>query len=271
MKLVSVFKTRLLSFFDNRFTKRSQFQGDANLLDENYPVDGNLAPKTITQNLIKHAYLSNGESLRNLGSDLAGLTLKEVEQKVAKFGYNEIDKQENLTWYMHLWLSYKNPFNLLLTILAVVSYLTDDMKGAVVIGGMVIISTVLRFVQERRSNNAADKLKAMVSTTATVIRQDEDDDEDDEHIAELEKQISTSNPLQMANQIELAIKNLVPGDVITLSAGDMVPADVRILKAKDLFVSQSALTGESLPVEKFAIQAHANVTDALELENIAYM
>ncbi|MBP7846913.1 MAG: HAD-IC family P-type ATPase, partial [Burkholderiales bacterium] len=271
MKLVSVFKTRLLSFFDNRFTKRSQFQGDANLLDENYPVDGNLAPKTITQNLIKHAYLSNGESLRNLGSDLAGLTLKEVEQKIAKFGYNEIDKQENLTWYMHLWLSYKNPFNLLLTILAVVSYLTDDMKGAVVIGGMVIISTVLRFVQERRSNNAADKLKAMVSTTATVIRQDEDDDEDDEHIAELEKQISTSNPLQMANQIELAIKNLVPGDVITLSAGDMVPADVRILKAKDLFVSQSALTGESLPVEKFAIQAHANVTDALELENIAYM
>ena len=271
MKLVSVFKTRLLSFFDNRFTKRSQFQGDANLLDENYPVDGNLAPKTITQNLIKHAYLSNGESLRNLGSDLAGLTLKEVEQKVAKFGYNEIDKQENLTWYMHLWLSYKNPFNLLLTILAVVSYLTDDMKGAVVIGGMVVISTVLRFVQERRSNNAADKLKAMVSTTATVIRQDEDDDEDDEHIAELEKQISTSNPLQMANQIELAIKNLVPGDVITLSAGDMVPADVRILKAKDLFVSQSALTGESLPVEKFAIQAHANVTDALELENIAYM
>lgn len=271
MKLVNVFKTRLLSFFDNRFTRRSQFKGDANLLDENYPVDGGLAPKTITQNLIMHAYMSNGESLRNLGSDIDGLTQKEVDEKIDKFGYNEIDKHESLTWYTHLWLSYKNPFNLLLTILAAVSYLTDDIKGAVVIGGMVLISTVLRFVQERRSNNAADKLKAMVSTTATVIRHSEEDDEDDEQIAELEKQITASNPLQMENRIEMAIKNLVPGDVITLSAGDMVPADVRILKAKDLFVSQSALTGESLPVEKFSTQGHANVIDALELENIAYM
>ena len=180
MKLVNVFKTRLLSFFDNRFTRRSQFKGDANLLDENYPVDGGLAPKTITQNLIMHAYMSNGESLRNLGSDIDGLTQKEVDEKIDKFGYNEIDKHESLTWYTHLWLSYKNPFNLLLTILAAVSYLTDDIKGAVVIGGMVLISTVLRFVQERRSNNAADKLKAMVSTTATVVRHSEEDDEDDE-------------------------------------------------------------------------------------------
>lgn len=271
MKIVSVFKTRLLYFFDNRFTKRRQFKGDSNLLDGNYRLNSSEAPRTITQNLVHYAYLSKAESLRSLGSDLSGLTPAEVDAKQEKFGFNAIDKQEDLSWYKHLWLSYKNPFNLLLTILATVSYFTDDIKGTVVIGGMVIISTVLRFVQERRSNNAADRLKEMVSTTATVVRHDDDDDEDDEHIALLEKQISASNPNQMENRVEISIKNLVPGDVITLSAGDMIPSDVRILTAKDLFVSQAALTGESLPVEKFAEQKEANVTDALELQNIGFM
>ncbi len=271
MNFVSVFKKKVLSFFDNRFTNRPQFHGDANHLDEEYPVDTNQAPATVTQNLITFSYLSNAEALLTLGSDLDGLTPSEVEYKLEKFGHNEIDKQEELLWYNHLWQSYKNPFNLLLTLLAIVSFFTDDMKGATVISAMVVISTVLRFVQERRSNNAADKLKAMVSTTATVLRQDEEDEEDDEHIAELEKQIMASNPAQMENRVEITIKNLVPGDVITLSAGDMIPADVRILTAKDLFISQAALTGESLPVEKFAKQSKENVKDVLELENIGYM
>ncbi|AUR51759.1 magnesium-translocating P-type ATPase [Aquella oligotrophica] len=271
MKFVSVLKKKVLSFFDNRFTNRRQFHGDANHLDEEYPVDLNQAPATITQNLITFSYLSNAEALLTLGSDLGGLTPYEVEYKLSQFGHNEIDKQEELSWYKHLWLSYKNPFNLLLTLLAIVSFFTDDMKGATVISSMVVISTILRFVQERRSNNAADKLKEMVSTTATVIRQEDDDEEDDEHIAELEKQIMASNPAQMENRVEVPIKNLVPGDVITLSAGDMIPADVRILTAKDLFISQAALTGESLPVEKFAAQSKENIKDVLELENIAYM
>ena len=77
--------------------------------------------------------------------------------------------------------------------------------------------------------------------------------------------------MQMANRQEITIRNLVPGDVITLSAGDMIPADVRILTAKDLFVSQAALTGESLPVEKFTKQSKADVNEALELENIGFM
>ncbi|MEN9946619.1 MAG: magnesium-translocating P-type ATPase, partial [Pseudomonadota bacterium] len=271
MNLMHVFKDRLLSFFDNKFTRRRQFNGDANLLDEKYNFDRNIAPKTITNNLIHHAYLSNAQSLLELDSDVNGLTPQEVENKVLSHGYNEIDKHEDLSWYYHLWLSYKNPFNLLLTILATVSYFTDDVAGSIVIGVMVFISTVLRFVQERRSNNAADKLKAMVSTTATVIRQEDEDDEDDEQIAELEKQIASINPLQMENRQEIPIRELVPGDIITLSAGDMIPADVRILSAKDLFVSQAALTGESLPVERFAKQTKNDVNDALELDNIGFM
>lgn len=271
MKIVNIFKSRLLYFFDNHFTKRPQFNGDNNLLDENYRIDKSQAPRTITQNLIHYAYLSKAEAVLSLDSDLDGLTPDEVESKIARFGFNEINKREELSWYKHLWLSYKNPFNLLLTILAAVSYWTDDHTGALVISTMVVISTILRFVQERRSNNAADRLKEMVSTTATVVRQEDEDDEDDEHIAIIERQIASSNPAKIANKVEIPIKNLVPGDVITLSAGDMIPSDVRILTAKDLFVSQAALTGESLPVEKFAEQKEADVVDALELQNIGFM
>lgn len=122
----------------------------------------------------------------------------------------------------------QNPFNLLLTLLAFISWLTEDMKAAIVIFSMVVLSTLLRFWQETKSNQAADALKAMVSNTATVLRRD-------------------------AARTELPIKQLVPGDLIVLSAGDMIPADCRVLGAKDLFVSQAAMTGESMPVEKFPV------------------
>ena len=121
------------------------------------------------------------------------------------------------------------PFNLLLSVLGLVSYATDDLTAALVIGAMVFISTFMHFIQEARSNKAADALKAMVSNTATVLRSD--------------AQTGRSET------VEIAISQLVPGDLIKLSAGDMIPADLRILSAKDLFISQAALTGESLPVE----------------------
>jgi Mg2+-importing ATPase len=146
----------------------------------------------------------------------------------------------------HLWHCYKNPFNLLLTLLAVISWLTEDLKAATVIFSMVVLSTLLRFWQESKSNKAADALKAMVSNTATVMRRD-------------------------APRSELAIKLLVPGDLIVLSAGDMIPADCRVLSAKDLFVSQAAMTGESMPVEKFPRQADRDTRNPLELDNILFM
>ena len=105
--------------------------------------------------------------------------------------------------------------------LGVVSYATGDVKAVIVISVMVTISALLRFVQEFRSNRAALALKAMVRTSATVERTDEPTEDD---------------PSPRARRRELPIEELVPGDVIALSAGDMVPADVRFLSAKDLFV-----------------------------------
>ena len=176
-----------------------------------------------------------------------GITAHEAERVRERCGENVIDDQQKEAWWQHLWHCYRNPFNLLLTALGMISYATEDLTGALVIALMVVISTLLNFIQEARSNKAADALKAMVSNTATVLRRDE------------------------AKRIELPIKQLVPGDLIVLSAGDMIPADCRVLSAKDLFVSQAAMTGESMPVEKFAQQQDAKTRNPLDLENILFM
>ena len=204
-------------------------------------------PPSLAHTLVAAANGSAVQLLSVLGSHSAGLTNQEADALRVQYGLNEVEHEQPLPWWVHLWHCYKNPFNLLLTLLAVISWLTEDMKAATVIFSMVVLSTLLRFWQEAKSNKAADALKAMVSNTATVLRRD------------------------AAKRIELPIKQLVPGDLIVLSAGDMIPADCRVLSAKDLFVSQAAMTGESMPVEKFAHQQDAHTRNPLELENILFM
>ena len=204
-------------------------------------------PPTLAQTLVTAANTHTVQLLGTLGTCSEGLNTEEAEALRVQHGLNEVEHEQPLPWWVHLWHCYKNPFNLLLTLLAVISWLTEDMKGATVIFSMVVLSTLLRFWQESKSNKAADALKAMVSNTATVLRRDE------------------------AKPIELPIKQLVPGDLIVLSAGDMIPADCRVLSAKDLFVSQAAMTGESMPVEKFAHQQDAHTRNPLDLENILFM
>ncbi|MGE8334953.1 magnesium-translocating P-type ATPase, partial [Pseudomonas laurylsulfatiphila] len=208
-------------------------------------------PPTLAQTLVAAAGSDTGQLLNTLGSHTDGLSEPEADALREQFGLNEVEHEQPLPWWTHLWHCYKNPFNLLLTLLAVISWLTEDMKAAIVIFSMVVLSTLLRFWQETKSNQAADALKAMVSNTATVMRRDLE-----EH---------------RAQRIELPIKQLVPGDLIVLSAGDMIPADCRVLSAKDLFVSQAAMTGESMPVEKFSRQQDRDTLNPLDLDNILFM
>lgn len=207
-------------------------------------------------------------AIAHLSSHEHGLTEAEADERRARCGPNEVEHEKPLSWRMHVWHCYKNPFNLLLTLLAGISALTDDMTAAAVIGTMVALSTVIRFVQEGRSNRAAERLKAMVGNTATVIRpcaQDEQTLEIGEKHAGL-----SAGAGRAARYIELPIRELVPGDHIALSAGDMIPADCRLLTAKDLFVAQAAMTGESLPVEKFA-GAAAPFATLFEAPNLVFM
>ncbi|VVE78071.1 magnesium-translocating P-type ATPase [Pandoraea sputorum] len=228
------------------------------------PAHGHEAPP----GLLEAARDAGPDLLARLRTTRDGLSDDEAATVRAHVGPNEVEHEKPLPWWRHLFNCYRNPFNLLLTALAAVSYATDDTEGTIIIASMVIISTVLRFVQEARSNKAAEKLKAMVSTTATVLRREPliDGATEPENVRRLGR---------MGREIALA--DLVPGDIVLLAAGDMIPADVRILAAKDLFVSQSALTGEALPVEKFAHPCQtggsggSGGSNPLAYDNLAFM
>lgn len=217
-------------------------------------------PPELTKTLVQSARHTPEQLYQELNTSLAGLDQNQVEQRQQQYGLNEIQQEKPLSWWVHLWFCYRNPFSLLLTLLALVSFFTHDMQGTLVIGTMVLIATILRFWQEQKSNQAAEALKAMVTNTATVIRQPSGS----------QQQINPTI-LNVQTSEEVTIQALVPGDIILLSAGDMIPADCRVLVAKDLFVAQSAMTGESLPVEKYAIQKDQDAINPLDLENILFM
>ena len=216
------------------------------------------------QDLLAAALEEPAQALARLQSQADGLDMAEAARRLARDGPNEIQHEAPLPGWLRLWRCYLNPFNLLLTALALLSFLSADSKATVVIGVMVALSTVIRFVQEGRSHRAAQGLRAMVTNTATVIRR-------------------TASAAAVATlptkPQEIPVHDLVAGDVVTLSAGDMIPADCRVLSARDLFVAQAAMTGESLPVEKFVHHAMASIaspalasaTSALDQRNLVFM
>lgn len=201
--------------------------------------------KQVSEQLLETARAGTETVLKILDSRLDGLNQREADSRLQQYGMNEIAREKHQSALMRLLSNIKNPLVLLLTALGVVSFLTGDLRAAVIIFIMVVLGVVLRFYQEMRADNAAEKLKAMVSNTATRVRE--------------------------GKEAEVPLKLLVPGDIIRLSAGDMVPADVRVLSAKDLFLNQSALTGESLPIEKKSAATSIDVQSPLELTNICFL
>ena len=208
-------------------------------------------PGALAAHCLRIAAMEEPELWRTFASHPEGLTVAEVETARATHGENQIPAQKPARWWVHLWVCYRNPFNLLLTVLGVISYATEDLFAAGVIALMVGISTLLNFIQEARSTRAADALKAMVSNTATVLR--------------------TINDKGESVWQELPIDQLVVGDVVKLAAGDMIPADLRLLQARDLFVAQASLTGEPLPVEKVAHSRDPQQSNPLECDTLCFM
>ena len=229
------------------------------------------APEQLARDLLLVARDDPAAAIARLDSHADGLSAREAAARLARNGPNEVDHEKPLPWWLHLWDCYRNPFNLLLTVLAVLSWVSADARATVVIGCMVVLSTLIRFVQEGRSHRAADGLRAMVTNTATVIRRSPTAAGAAPPAAPVPPSppVLPVAPVQPARQ-EIPIRRLVAGDLIALSAGNMIPADCRVLSARDLFVAQAALTGESLPVEKFA--DHRGEADgALEQGNLVFM
>jgi Mg2+-importing ATPase len=204
--------------------------------------------------LLELAALEVAQVLTELDTAPQGLRPDEVTAHRQISGENRVGRDRHETLPMQLLRRLLNPLNLLLLTLAGVSMLMRQQEAAALIFAMVTLSMSLATVQERRSSKAAEALRAMVHTTASVLRRDDG---------------STAATTQEPR--EIPIQELVPGDIVHLSAGDMIPADLRVIAAKDLFINQASLTGESLPVEKHAAALPHPTAEIARLENICFM
>ena len=216
-----------------------------------HPPQSSLPPHQKNKNIqvspavLDAAHKDGEELLRDLRTTAGGLTQAEAEERALTAGPNEIAQEKPQGWFVRLLKIIRNPLVILLATLSAVSFATGDARAGTVMAIMVVLSAGLRFWQEARADAAAAKLKAMIHVTATVIRDGQPG--------------------------EIPLRDLVPGDVVHLSAGDMIPGDLRVLSSKDLFVSQGTLTGESLPVEKFHDPETKPVSSPIELRNICFM
>ena len=203
------------------------------------------------ENLLKYKTLvdsSGGEItaiFESLKTSTNGISEHEAKHRIKQYGLNEVLTERRAGFLSLLLKSFNDPLIILLMILAAISFFIRSFIAVDVILIMIAVSISLRIFREAQADSIAKKLKAMVKTTATVIRDNE--------------------------SREIPLSQLVPGDVIHLSAGDMIPADVRIIISKDLFVNQVVLTGESLPVEKHAHVPESNNKKLQELTNIGLM
>ena len=187
----------------------------------------------------------------------SGLSSDEVERRQAQYGRNEVEHERRKNPVTMFIRAFINPFIGILTLLIVVSYVLDVWMAApeekewttiLIIATMILLSVIIRFCQDWRASRSSEALRKMVKNTCSVKRAGR----------EVE---------------ELPIEELVPGDIVTLAAGDMIPADVRVIETKDLFVSQSSLTGESEPIEKRPDARGRKYVrgSVVELDNICYM
>jgi P-type Mg2+ transporter len=214
--------------------------------------ENNHLEKNVTENLLAYSHKIIPEIFMELETDERGLVGSDVNERLEKYGLNEISYERPPSWYHLLFRSYLNPFNILLSALGMVSYFLEDLDGMLIIMAMVVLSVGIRFIQELRSHIAAEKLKALVSTKATVIRR--------------------GDRQSRGTKLEVPMQEIVPGDIIFLSAGDMLPADVRLISSKELFISQSSLSGEAMPVEKYdlPLQKDPQGTNLIEMPNMCF-
>lgn len=206
----------------------------------------------IEQKVYSYARLTTEELFDHFSTSQEGLISSEAESRQHEFGKNIITAGNKNTTLHRLKEAVINPFNIILLLIAAITYFTDiamssrpDYLTVIIVLSLVLLASTVAFVQSQRSNNATENLAKMISNKASVLR---------------------DGVLH-----EIPIDEVVPGDIVRLSAGDMLPADVRFLSSKDTFVAQAALTGESNPIEKFSYITSESDVGLTDLQNIGFM
>ena len=194
--------------------------------------------------LMQFCSLSPDGSLADLATSRDGLKDSQVEEARERHGFNALTKKEKKFFIFEILERFKNPLAIQLLVIGGISLWMGDDRSAVVVGGMVFLSVILSYVQETRSSKAVEQLQKMVQANTVVMRG--------------------------GKEIEIPTVELVPGDIVVLHAGAIIPADLRIISAKDFFLSQSSLTGESMPIEKVAELAGPAPQNVIELPNACF-
>ena len=206
--------------------------------------------KELEEELKKDSVLEINKLLEKYKTSLEGLSIVEIEEKQAEYGKNTIETNNNNNLLHKIKEAFINPFNIVLIIVAIVTFFTDiiissqkDYATFILIVSAVILSAIISLVQQIKSDNVANKLKHMITNKMDVIRDD------------------------VLSVVD--VEEIVPGDIVKLSSGDMIPGDIRFIETKDLFIDQATLTGESNPVEKFSICK--KIEDITDISNIGFM
>lgn len=207
----------------------------------------------IEEKISQFANCDEGVLLHELNASLDGLSADEAEERLEDFGENIIVAQKRKNMFFRLIDSIINPFNIILIAIAIITLLTDvifadespDYLTVIIIVALIIVSSTISFVQSEKSHNAVAELSKLITNDALTLRDGE--------------------------WVQILMEDLVPGDLVKLSAGDMIPADVRFITTKDTFVGQAALTGESHPVEKYDHIRSESFESVTDIDNIGYM
>ena len=210
------------------------------------PAAGSVAGATAEaqRKLVEICGKSAGEAIESLGAGAGGLTAEQVEKALEEFGPNDLSHRKELGFFGEILQRCRNPLVIQLLVICIVSLCMGDARSATVVGAMVVLSVGLAYFQEHRSSKAVEKLREMVQTRCLVTRN--------------------------GAECEIPASEIVPGDIVTLQAGAIIPADLRLVAAKDFFVSQSSLTGESMPVEKNADPSEIAGRGVIELPNACF-
>lgn len=224
-----------------------------------------IAVTSTYKSLIEASLMNIEDVFSRFETSQTGLSSQEAEHRLTKYGKNLVSHERPLPWYRQLIKAFMDPFIGVLVILAIASFVTEfvfaspqdqNLTSVLIISILILISAFLSFIQEYQASQAADKLLALVKNTSIIIREE-------------------------TGRQEQLTEDIVPGDIIHLSAGDIIPADVRLFEINNLAINEAALTGESLPVDKFEGQEDPDriegkvVNDisginALDLDNMGY-
>lgn len=215
--------------------------------------------------------MSKEEVIKKLNGSMQGLKSDDVDDRIKENGKN-IFSHKRFIWYKKLVHNIINPFIIILMLIVIYNFISYslldnsgdnvDLYSGIIVLVMIVMSVFISYFQDYSSYKSSEKLRKLIEITASVFRSHDD------------KKIDFNDLNSVSNFTnEILIENLVPGDIIFLSSGDMIPADVRILASTDLFINQAALTGETLPVEKHAIDLTNDTkkSSILELQNLCFM